>query len=338
MKILELSQGAAAGFAGLLLAQLGAEVTHIDFDSDTVVPSDASQQAFLSRHKQRLRLDLGTRSGTTQMLALVRAADGLVEDLGPGGLGRLRLSPRRLRRINKTFMIASVAPFGQTGPYADWQASELVVQSMAGMVHPTGWDGEAPLKLAGSMAAYIAGLHAAMAMCAGVYGVSAETEPGVQVDISAQETGLLHWSRHIGQWAYNGTGLRRDRRTFDGQGVPSTAMAADGWLCLAVRNARWDSVAGLLGLEAFLADEWQTPRTRVERWSDIAPSFATAIRSRSRAEWFTAAAERGLIVAPVQDLHEVLDSEQYTARGYFESVDVDGQTLDCPGLPFTWNG
>ena len=78
------------------------------------------------------------------------------------------------------------------------------------------------------MAAFIAGLHAAIGVFAGVAGVRAGTEPAAHLDISAQETFLQHWSRHIGQWSYSGTGQRRDRPNFEGQGVPSMARAADG--------------------------------------------------------------------------------------------------------------
>jgi len=334
IRVLELARGAAASFAGLLLTELGAEVTSIGCDGLEV---DAATRAFVDRNKRHVPIDLRRRAGTEQMLRLIGEADALIEDLGPGGLGRLRLSARRLRRIKPGFVVASISPFGQTGPRSAWQASELVVQATGGLVHGTGWDGEPPLKLAGHMAGFIAGLHAALAVYAAVYGVRAGVENGVQIDISAQETFLQHWSRHIGQYTYTGTGLRRDQRTFVGQGVPGTARASDGWLCLAVRNARWETVAGLLGLEAFVGDEWREPRARAARWTEIQPYFEQSLASRSRSDWFAAAAERGLIVGPVQDLHEVLSStEQYAARGFFTTADFGGERVACPGLPFNW--
>ena len=330
MKVLELAQTPAAAYAGLLLAQLGVEVLAIDMpDADL----DGDVLRYVNRHKQRVSVDVSGRSGVTEFLRLVEDVDGLVEDLGTGGLEASQLSPVRLRQQNPNLVVARISPFGQSGPHADWQASELVVQAMGGIVQATGWDGEPPVKLAGPMAAFIAGLHAATAIFAAIYGVNAGNEPAVDIDISAQETFLQHWSRHIGQWSYSGAGQRRDRRTLDGQGVPSMARAEDGWLCLAVRNARWNTVAGLLGLDDFTGDDWQTPRARVERWAEIAPEFAASLASRPRDAWFAAAAERGLIFGPVQDVTEVLDSEQYAARGYFE-VDADG--VKVPGLPFRW--
>jgi formyl-CoA transferase len=308
----------------MLLAQLGAEVVTVDFGESQI---DDELRDGLDRQKQRVALDLETSSGRKHLLELVREADGLVEDLGAGELAARHLSVRRLRRYRRELVVASVSPFGQGGPYAGWQASELVVQAMGGIVQSTGWDAEPPTKLAGCMAAFIAGLHAAMAVFAGVFGAHSGRERGVQLDISAQETFMQHWSRHIGQWAYNGIGQRRDQRTLAGQGVPSMARASDGWICLAVRNARWDVVCDLLGLQAYTGSEWQTQRARAERWPELEPAFEAALASRTRDEWFTAAAERGLIFGPVHSLQEVLQSEHYAARGYF---------LQAAGLPFKW--
>ena len=157
------------------------------------------------------------------------------------------------------------------------------------------------------MAAFVAGLHAATAMFAAVYGVPAATSRAAHIDISAQETFLQHWSRHIGQWSYSGAGQRRDRRTLDGQGVPSMARAADGWICLAVRNARWNTVASLLGLDHFTGDDWQTPRSPRRALVRHRAALRLVAWPRARAtRGSRAAAERGLIFGPVQDLPEVL--------------------------------
>jgi len=328
MKIVEVSSTPAAAYAGLLMAQLGAEV--VCLGDDTLDPATAR---YVNTGKTRECVDLTTSAGVTHVLDLVHDADGLVEDLGSHGLDDHQLSLRRLRRRNPRLVVVSISPFGESGPHAEWHASELVTQAMGGMLQSTGWDAEPPLKLAGSMAAFIAGLHAAIALHAAVFGVRTGHERPAHIDISAQETFLQHWSRHIGQWAYSGAGQRRDRRTLDGQGVPSMARAADGWICLAVRNARWNTVADLLGLHDFTGDEWQTPAARVARWAEIAPHFEAAMASRTRDEWFAAAAERGLIFGPVHDLHEVLASEQYAARDYFT---VGPDQARAPGLPFRW--
>jgi crotonobetainyl-CoA:carnitine CoA-transferase CaiB-like acyl-CoA transferase len=108
-------------------------------------------------------------------------------------------------------------------------------------------------------------------------------------------------------------------------------------MCLAVRNARWESVATLFGLEQFVDGDWRNASTRVARWAEIKPAFDESVASRTRSAWFAEAAERGLIVGPVQDLHEVLRSEHYAARSFFTTIDRGGQTVACPGLPFKWD-
>jgi crotonobetainyl-CoA:carnitine CoA-transferase CaiB-like acyl-CoA transferase len=179
------------------------------------------------------------------------------------------------------------------------------------------------------MAWFIAGLRAALAVYAAVYGVRAGVEDGVQIDISAQEAFLQRWSRHIGRYTYTGTGSRRDQRSFVAE-----RRAGKRWV--AVRNARWETVACLPGLDALVWDKWREPRARAERWFEIQPHFEQSMASHTRFDWFTAAAERGLICGPVRDLHEVLNSEQYAARGFFTTAGFDNDQVACPGLPFNW--
>ena len=342
MRVIEVSAGPAAAFAGRLLSQLGGEVIavrspyghpHFDSRSDLV---DDETALYCDQGKLIEHIDLRRRSGTDSVLRLIEGADALVEDLGPGGLARLRLSYPRLRRVRPRIVVASISPFGWQGPRAGWEASELVVQAMAGVVHSTGWDAEAPLKLAGHPAHFVAGLHAATAILAGVHGIASAQESGVHIDISMEEAFVHHWTRHIAQWAYSGTGTRRERRTFGRQGFPHTVTAADGWLYILALYAEWEELAFFLGLEPFITHEWTEPRVRAERWPEIEPHFYESIAARSKYDWFADAAERGYTFAPIESVLDLLDSPQFDARRFFEQALVDGESVPCPGLPFPW--
>ncbi len=344
MRVIELLPGPSARFAGMLLAELGADVIQVEPTEGKHAPSgggtpiDDSATAYLDRRKRRLRLDLSRRRGRNLLMLLATRSDAIVEDLGPGGLGRLRLSYRRLRRTNPDIVVASISPFGGDGPHSGWQASELVVQAMGGIVQATGWDGEPPLKLAGYPAHFIAGLHAATAIQAAVFGVESGTETGVHIDVSAEEAFLHHWSRHIGQWAYGGLGTRREPRSFGRQGFPHTVMAADGWLYILALNAEWEALAFFLGLEPFITHEWTEPSVRAQRWPEIEPHFHASIAGRSKYDWFTGAAEQGYTFAPIDDPAALLRSPQLAERGFFKTATVDGQTVPSAGLPFSFAG
>jgi crotonobetainyl-CoA:carnitine CoA-transferase CaiB-like acyl-CoA transferase len=342
MKVLELAGGPAAGFAGLFLAELGHEVTKVELPGDQAFDGACSavmtptERAFVDRRKASHALDLRTRAGAASFVQLAAGSDAIIEDLGAGALGRLRISPRRLRGANPRLVIASISPFGQSGPKAGWQASELVVQASAGILHSTGWVGETPLKAGGFAAHAIAGLNAATAVLAAGFGLAAGNSPGVHIDVSMQECYLHHWSRHIGEWAHSGTRMRREVRTFGHQGFPHTAMAADGWLYLLALFADWESLALFLGLEPFVTHEWTDPAVRAKRWPEIEAPFHNSIASRSRYEWFAAAAEAGYTFAPIQSPADQLQNPAFTARGFLKQARINDRTVPCPGLPFPW--
>ena len=142
--------------------------------------------------------------------------DAIVEDVGPKGLKKLGLSYRRLQDVAPSLVLVSLSPFGLSGPNRSWRASELCVQAAGGVMHAAGYDGEAPRKLPGETATMIAGVHGATAAISAVFGVQSGIESGVHIDISAQDTLMQHWTRHVADYAYSGMKLKRQPRSPEG--------------------------------------------------------------------------------------------------------------------------
>ncbi|HXH22272.1 MAG TPA: CoA transferase [Dehalococcoidia bacterium] len=343
MRVLELSENLAAAYAGMLLADLGCDV--IKVESPTGDPwrtktddlGDDSLFQYANRRKRSACLDLDAEEGREAFSRLVAGCDAVVEDLGAGAMAARGLGWEALSRLNPGLVLVSIAPFGQAGPRAGWQASELVVQAMGGVVHNTGWDDAPPLKLAGYAAAFVAGINAATAALAAVHGVESGSETGVHIDLSMQEAFAHHWTRHIAQWCYAGTGTRRERREQGRQGFPHTVMTADGLLYILALRAEWEALAFFLGLEQFVTHEFSDPSVRAERWPEIEPHFRESLRTKGRYQWFADAAAQGYTFAPIDDPLAILASPQLEARGYFKPAVVDGREYACPGLPFSFD-
>src|SRR5689334_12111109 len=102
MRVRGLASMPAAAYAGLLLSEPGAVVLALDVpDADL----DAGVARYVNRDKQRVSLDVSGQSGVTEFLRLAQDVDGLVEDLGPGGLEAFDLSPARLRQQNPSLVV-----------------------------------------------------------------------------------------------------------------------------------------------------------------------------------------------------------------------------------------
>ena len=340
MRVIELSDGPAAGFAGMLLAQLGHEVIRVELPWRGPQPPTAvlneTERAYLHRGKQTVSFgDDPAYRGPLFELAIT--ADALVEDLGRGGIGRYGLTVHALRKAKRDLVVASISPYGHSGPKSRWAASELTIQASAGVLHSTGWVGETPFKAGGFPAHYIAGIHAATAVLARVFGVHAGASRGGRIEVSMQEAYLHHWTRHIGEWAYTGTKMRREKQGFGHQGFRHTAMAADGWLYILALYADWESIALFLGLEDFVTGEWGDPAYRANHWQDLEETFARNVAARSRYDWFADAAAAGYTFAPVHAAEDQLTNPQFAARGFLRESEVQGRVVPCPGLPFPWD-
>lgn len=340
MRVLEVAGGPASGFAGLLLASLGHEVTRVlrpgdgSWQTNPTATLSRTEEAYLSQKKRARVLALDTEEGREAFLAMARDADVVIEDLGPGGMGALGLAFEVMGRVNPGLVVASISPFGLSGPKAGWQASELVIQASSGPVHSTGFSDGPPSKAGGYAAHHIAGLNAATAVLAARFGASAGNTGGAHLDISMQETYLHHWTRHIGEWAYSGTKMRRELPGFGHQGFRHTAMARDGWLYVLALFASWEEIAAFFGLDDFVTEEWSRPEYRMQHWPELEGPYQEALASRGRYEWFAEASAAGYTFAPAHSAADQLTNPQFAARGFLEETLVEGQAARTPGLPF----
>ncbi len=316
MKILEISQGTAASYAGVLLAELQSDVDWIDQREEST-----EDDPFLHRDKNHL-----------EALRDVGIYDAIVEDVGSSGLKKLGLSYRKLQHQYPDLVIISLSAFGRSGPYKDWQATDLTVQAAGGVMHVAGYDDEPPRKLPGDSAAMIAGLHGATAVSAAVCGVKTGAETGAHIDISAQDTFMQHWTRHVSMYAYTGALMKRANRETKGIGGRHTVMARDGWIYMLALRVPWQDVAAFLGLGEFI----EFNEDNRQPWEEMEEAFHRRIATKTRYEWFTEAAEMGWTFAPVEDPFQIMDSPHAAAREFFETRVVDGKEVQIPKLPFRW--
>ncbi len=340
VRALDLTSGAAGGFATLLLAEMGFEVTKVEAPGARTYSADLDETAFafLNRRKKSVQLDLSNDAGRASLRAMIETADLLFEDATPGSMeGSMEsdgLGWDALHRVNPALVLVSITPFGQSGPRAGWKASEFVLQAMGGVVATTGWADGSPQSLPGHIASCGAALHAVAAGLAAVYGVRAGTTDGVHIDVSIQEAMATFATREVQRYVYTGQDVARFGREFGMQGWPPIGIAADGYIMMEALRAEWEAFAHFLGLDdRFLTHEFNEPETRAARWAEIRPDFERAVRARTKYQWFEDSAAHGYTFAPIDTLLEVLHSPQAEARTFFS--DLEGGPGRTPRPPFT---
>lgn len=153
LRVVELSHGPGE-LAGKLLADMGADVIKVEppggapsrgvgpFVDDVAGPDRSLHFWYHNTNKRSVVLDLSKADGKGAALSLCSAADLLIEDFRPGWLAENVASLEQLRGANPGLIVCSITPFGQTGPWADWQSSDLVSLAAGGPMAMNGYSPE----------------------------------------------------------------------------------------------------------------------------------------------------------------------------------------------------
>ena len=185
MRVLEIGGGVPAAFATRWFAGYGADVVRSEGPAGALEPDE---EVALLPGKRRIAAD------DARLRALALAADVVVEDGKPGALAARGLDPLALRNAKPALVITSLTAFGQTGPQAAWEATNLVAHAAGGILSVTGVRGRPPLANGANQALKLLGLEGFAASVTAYLGAQLHGE-GDWIDLSAQEcaAGMLEF-------------------------------------------------------------------------------------------------------------------------------------------------
>ena len=202
LRVLDLS-GPMGNYAGKLFADMGADVVLVEppggtplrreppFIGDAPGAERSLNFAYQNTSKRGICVDLDSASGQRLLRELARTADLVIETAPPGWMAERGLGYEHLARQRPQLVVASITPFGQTGPYAQMQATDLVGLALGGLLWMGGYQDAAPTQAHGDQAFKCAAMYGAVAAMLAV--TDAElTGEGQHVDISMQESGQGH--------------------------------------------------------------------------------------------------------------------------------------------------
>jgi len=351
LKVIELGNLVSVPFCTKFLASLGAEVIKVEkpgtgddarklgpFFQDVPHPEHSGLFLYLNTGKMGITLDLETKTGLSIFHDLIKSADILVENNLPREMQRLGLDYDALKEINSKLIITSVTPFGGSGPYRDYKATDLVSFHASGLGYITprplaGETDEGPLRVKGRLADFIAGLDAAAGTMCAVYERD-RTGIGQHLDISVQESVTAGMANPIAAASYTETAIGRvGQFAF----MPLATMACkDGYVDIQCMNEdHWRGLVEVMGnpdwadLEVF-----KDPFARGENWDALAPLMSDWLMGQSKQELYLAAQAHGVPLAPVNTIEELVKSDQLAGRDFFvETEQPDVGILRYPGLP-----
>lgn len=224
-RIVDLTTFLSGPFCTQILADLGAEVVKVEApegDSSRAIPphfvgSDSAYYLGINRNKQSVAIDIKQPEGLELVKRLIAEADVVVENYRPGVAARIGLDIAALRAAKPALIWASVSGFGQTGPWRDKPAYDMIVQALSGVMSLTGEPGRPAVRLGIPAGDMVAGMYAAIAVNAAL----ADRErcgEGRVIDVSMLDCQLAMLSYQSTYALVAGTtpqpqGARHDSRT-----------------------------------------------------------------------------------------------------------------------------
>ncbi len=207
--VISLEHAVAAPFCTRQLADLGARVIKVerpgsgDFARgyDQRVNGQSSHFTWINRSKQSLALDVKQPLAKSALLALLKTADVLVQNLAPGAAARMGLSYEVLKTHNPQLIVCDISGYGADGPYRDKKAYDLLIQSEAGFLSVTGTP-DTPSKSGISVADIAAGMYAYTNILAALM-LRGKTGKGSHIDVSMLEA-MGEWMGYPMYYAYDG--------------------------------------------------------------------------------------------------------------------------------------
>jgi crotonobetainyl-CoA:carnitine CoA-transferase CaiB-like acyl-CoA transferase len=294
---------------------------------------------YLNTNKRSITLNLKAPLGREMLKELARDADLLVENFSPRVMPSLGFDFETLRELNPALVVGSISNFGQTGPYRDYQATDIVEYALGGLMYVFGSYDREPLIHALHQAQFKAGTNAASAILMALYHRQ-RTGQGQQVDVSIQECISSALRDVVNNYIYTGAVRRRQpnhsgdltrlREVSDGYVLPNPGLSS---------AFDWRAVVEFLGLPELDDERFNTPSARLANADELGQILDRYFLSQKKFDVFYAAQQRRFIYGVVQSPGEVLADEHVRARGYFVPVDhpVLG-TVEFPGAPFNMNG
>jgi crotonobetainyl-CoA:carnitine CoA-transferase CaiB-like acyl-CoA transferase len=313
--VLEFSRVLAGPWCGMMLADLGAEVTKVEaFGGDDTrglgPPFKDGLSAYFAccnRNKKSLAVDLRAPAARELIAALVAGADVVIENYRTGVAEELGVGYEQLAAINPRLVYCSISGYGRSGSDASRPGYDFAVQAESGLMSITGdADGE-PCKVGVAVADLATGQNAAIAILAALRHRDASGQ-GQRVDVSLFDT-QLSWLANIGSNVlFTGDDAPRYGNAHASI-VPYQAFhASDGQFVLAVASEKlWQRTCQALGRADWLDDpRYRDNAARVGHRETLCRQLAELFREQPVRHWLELFGRAGVPAAPVNSVRQAL--------------------------------
>ena len=337
LRVVELGGIGPGPHAGMLLADLGADVVRIERPAGGMAVLPSASRDWMLRGRMSVGADLKDEAGKETVLRLIDEADVVMEGFRPGVTEQLGVGPEDCLARNPRLIYARMTGWGQDGPLAQRAGHDINYISVTGVLHAIGTAGTRPtppLNLVGDFGG--GSLYVVVGILAALW-ERGRSGQGQVVD-AAMVDGVSSLAQMI--WALRALGAWTDEPASNllDSGAPfyDTYPCADGRY-VAVGALEPQFYAELLNTLG-LADEGLPTQMDRAGWSLVRTRFTEVFATRTRDEWAEVFASTDACVTPVLTFAEATAHPHLTARGTLTTIDSVVQAAPAPRFSRTAPG
>ncbi len=337
----------AGPYATMVLSDLGARVIKVESpvgdDSRKFGPFINDKSTYfssLNRNKESIVLNLKDKNDKFILLKLLKKADVLVENFRPGTMEKLGLKPSILMKKFPKLIIASCSGFGQTGPWANKPAYDLIVQALGGIMSLTGYENQAPVRVGSSIGDITAGLFTVIGIQSCLIKRSI-TNKGAYIDIAMLDCQIAILENAISRF-YSENKIPEKLGSRHPSICPFEAYKSkDEYIVVAAGNDNlFKSFCLCLNAENLLNNsKFESNEKRLQNADHLKKIVEDILKKKKATYWIKKFDSVGVPVGKVNNIKEAINLDQIKSRNMIVKIKKNKKTqLEVSGNPIKISG
>ena len=347
IKVLDLTHMLAGPYAGMVLADLGADVVKVEplgtGEMTRGLLSDDPNNSFkgfgayfltLNRNKKSVSLDLKDAQGLHVFYDLVKSTDVVLNNFSAGVVKKLKIDYDHLSKINSKIITCSITGFGETGKHSSRPAYDQIVQAYSGGMSITGADASTPTRAGIPIGDLGSGLFSVIGMLSALLSRE-KTGKGQHLDLSLLDVQISLLTYMATMQTLSGVNPEPIGNAHFVHVPYNSFTTQNGFVVIAViTDAFWQELLNIVDIDNLRKEEFKSSTGRLENQKFIESELNKKLSTETSEHWINALNSVKVPCAPINSFSQALSDEQVIHRNMVVEVEhPDGGKVKMPGNP-----
>ena len=337
----------AGPYAGMVLADLGAEVVKVEplgsgemtrgllkNDPNYSFKNFGAYFLTLNRNKKSVSIDLKNKKGLEVFYDLVRSADVVLNNFSAGVVSKLKIDFENLSSINPKIITCSITGFGETGPHSTRPAYDQIVQAYSGGMSITGKDAKSPTRAGIPIGDLGSGLYSVIGILSALYSRE-KTQKGQHIDLSLLDVQISLLTYMATMQTLSGIDPEPIGNAHFVHVPYNSFTTSDGFVVIAViTDEFWKSLKSVVNVGSLDDSKFDSSIDRLKNQAFIENELNKVLSTQTSDHWIDKLNKAKVPCAPINKFSDALNDEQVKHRNMIVEVEhPDGGFVKMPGNP-----